>query len=97
MRITKLVTGDGYMGDDTIKAAIVAHIGSDAEDMAAAGLAIGETVYYNRLMCPLNETPGVVDYSLEISTDGSSWKRENIPISARQKAVTSADKVEVSK
>lgn len=97
VRITKLVTGDGYMGDDTIKAAIVAHIGSDAEDMAAAGLAIGETVYYNRLMCPLNETPGVVDYSLEISTDGSSWKRENIPISARQKAATSADKVEVSK
>lgn len=48
-------------------------------------------------MCPVNETPGVVDYSLEISTDGSSWKRENITISARQKAVTSVEKVEVSR
>lgn len=97
VRISKLVTGDGYMGDDTIKAAVLAFIGSEAEDIAASGLSIGETVYYNRLMCPVNETPGVVDYSLEISTDGSSWKRENITISARQKAVTSVEKVEVSR
>lgn len=97
VRISNLVTGDGYMGDDTIKAAILAYIGSEDADIAASGLSIGETVYYNRLMCPVNETQGVVDYSLEISTDGSDWKRENIIISARQKAVTSVEKVEVSR
>lgn len=93
VRISALVTDSDYLGDDTLREAIVSYIGSEGAPLAESGLAIGATVYYNRLMCPVNETAGVVDYSLEISTDGSAWQRANISISAVQKAVTSADKV----
>lgn len=44
-------------------------------------------------MCPINETQGVVDYILEISTDGAAWQKANIVLTALQKAVTSPDKV----
>lgn len=93
VRISGLVTDSGYLGDDTLRDAIISYIGSEGAPLTESGLAIGATVYYNRLMCPVNETAGVVDYALEISADGSVWQRANIPISAVQKAVTSADKV----
>lgn len=53
-------------------------------------------MYYNRLMCPVNDTQGVVDYTLEVSTDGSAWKKSNVVLSALQKAVTSKEKVIIS-
>lgn len=93
VQISDLVTSDAYAGDAALKAAIVEYIGSAAGDIAESGLAIGETVYYNRLMCPANNTPGVVDYTLKVSTDGKTWSKNNIAIDARKKAITGTDKV----
>ena len=93
VQISELVTSDAYSGDAALKAAIVEYIGSAAGDIAESGLAIGETVYYNRLMCPVNNTPGVVDYTLKVSTDGKTWSKNNIAIDARKKAITGTDKV----
>ena len=93
VQISDLVTSDAYAGDAALKAAIVEYIGSAAGDIAESGLAIGETVYYNRLMCPVNNTPGVVDYTLKVSTDGKTWSKNNITIDARKKAITGTDKV----
>ena len=93
MRVSSLVTGSAYAGDASLQAALVDYIGSAEGDIATSGLPIGEKVYYNRLMDPVNETTGVVDYTLEISSDGATWSKGNIEISARQKAVTSPDKV----
>lgn len=97
VRISSLVTDAAYPGDGTLKAAVVDYIGSEGTSLAASGLSIGETVYYNRLMCPINETQGVVDYILEISTDGAAWQKANIVLTALQKAVTSPDKVVISR
>lgn len=96
VRITGLVTSEAYKGDETIKEAIIGYIGSSESGMAASGLSIGETVYYNRLMCPVNNTAGVVDYTLELSVDGENWGKSNIAIDARAKAVTDAGKVVIA-
>lgn len=96
VRISGLVTNSDYMGDDTLRNAIISYIGNEGEPLTESGLAIGATVYYNRLMCPVNETQGVVDYTLEISLDGEVWQKSNIVLTALQKAVTSADRVVIS-
>lgn len=96
IRISDLVTDDSYLGDTSLQDALIAYIGAEGENLAASGLAIGESVYYNRLMCPVNDTQGVVDYTLEVSTDGSTWKKSNVVLSALQKAVTSKEKVIIS-
>ena len=44
-------------------------------------------------MSPVNNTPGVVDYTLKVSTDGKTWSKNNIAIDARKKAITGTDKV----
>ena len=41
----------------------------------------------------MNNTPGVVDYTLKVSTDGKTWSKSNIAIDARKKAITGTDKV----
>ena len=96
VNITNLVTDSTYGGDSTIKAALIAFIGDAAADVNASGLGIGEDVYYNRLMCPLNSVPGVVDYTLKIGTAAASVAASNITITGRQKAVTEASKVVIS-
>lgn len=96
VRIAGLVTSSDYLGDDTLRNAIISYIGNEGEPLTESGLAIGTTVYYNRLMCPVNETQGVVDYTLEISLDGEAWRKSNIVLTALQKAVTSADRVVIS-
>ena len=97
VRISSLVTDAAYPGDGALKAAVVDYIGSEGASLAASGLSIGQTLYYNRLMCPINETQGVVDYILEVSTDGAAWQKANIVLTALQKAVTSPDKVVISR
>ena len=41
------------------------------------------------------KVPGVVDFDLQISSNGSTFSRENITIAAREKAVTDESKVTV--
>lgn len=79
-------------GMKQIQEAIISYIGGNARD----GLSIGEDVIYNRIPCQILSIPGVVDFTLEISADGEIYGHGNIPIDRRQKAVTDADRVEVS-
>lgn len=96
VKITNLVTDATFGGNATIQAAVIAFIGDAAADVNASGLGIGEDVYYNRLMCPLNSVPGVVDYTLKIGTTSANVAAANITITGRQKAVTEASKVVIS-
>ncbi len=69
IKITGLVTDVTFGGADTIKAALIDFIGTSAGDITASGLGIGEDVYFNRLVCPVNEVRGVVDF---IIAEGSA-------------------------
>lgn len=69
-RISGLVTSGAYAGDVMLKAAIAEYIDGTVRDIVEGGLTIGETVYHSRLMCSVNDTPGVVGYMLEVNTDG---------------------------
>ena len=39
--------------------------------------------------------PGIVDFELQIGSDGENYSRESIKITAREKAVTDESKVDV--
>lgn len=95
VRVEHLATDDSKFpadGMDQVRDAIISYIGGDARD----GLSIGENVIYNRIPCRVLSVSGVIDFTLEISGDGYNYGHENIPIGTRQKAVTDAEKVEVS-
>ena len=91
LKVSGLVTTGGYEAE-AIRSALVDFIGDDVQS-SSNGLPIGEDVTYNRLMCPLNELSGIVDYVLEVSVDGETWYRSNIEIGPREKAVTTPEKV----
>lgn len=75
-----------------IEQAVIAYIGGDVK----GGLNIGIDVVYNRLFEPVFSVSGVIDFELSISSDGSTYSTENIPITSREKATTSEGKVSVS-
>jgi len=95
VKITDLVTDEDKFptnGKALIKAAIIDYIGSDAN----GGTTIGEDIYYNRLPAVIYTVPGVLDFELKISSDGSAYNYDNIEISSRQKAVTAESKVSIT-
>lgn len=96
LKISDLQINDDYAGDEAVKAALIQYIGTDEGDLTASGLGIGESVYYNRLLCPINAVPGIVDYSLSISSTGSLFGQRNITLTGRQKAVTDGEKIAIT-
>ena len=94
VKVTNLVTDSHFPldGIEQIKAALVAYIGSDT----SGGLNIGQPVICIALPTEVYKVSGVVDFDLEVSSDGDSFGWENIEIAARQKAVTDESKVTVS-
>ena len=79
-------------GKELIKAALVQHIGGDA----TSGLNIGEDVLFMALPGVILSVPGVVDFDLKISSDGSTYGENNITINTREKATTDESKVSVT-
>ncbi|WP_306568999.1 baseplate J/gp47 family protein [Faecalispora jeddahensis] len=94
LQITSLTTGDAFPSDGAaqIKQALIDYIGGDTE----GGLAIGADVLYMALPGVILSVPGVVDFDLQIGTDGTTYTRSNIVISIREKAVTDESKVSIS-
>lgn len=95
VKITDLVTDEDKFptnGNALIKAAIIDYIGSDAN----GGTTIGEDIYYNRLPAVIYTVPGVLDFELTISSNGSTYGYDNIEIGSRQKAVTEESKVSIT-
>lgn len=95
VNVTKLVTNDYFPSDgiQQIKKAVVAYIGNTNN----TGLNIGTDVICVTLPTEVLKVSGVVDFDLQISSDGKTFSRENISISSRQKAITDESVVNVSR
>lgn len=95
VNVTNLVTNDYFPSDgiQQIKKAVVAYIGNTNN----TGLNIGADVICVTLPTEVLKVSGVVDFDLQISSDGKTFSRENISISSRQKAITDESVVNVSR
>lgn len=71
-------------GVERIKGAIIRHIGVNTR----GGLNIGQDVINVTLPTVVLKVPGVVDFDLQLSSDGERFSWKNIEIAAREKAVT---------
>lgn len=78
-------------GIERIKQNLVDYIGSTTR----GGVSIGQDVICVTLPTEVLKVPGVVDFDLQISSNGIDFSRENITIAAREKAVTEESKVTV--
>lgn len=94
VKVTGLVTDQHFPlnGIEQIKKSLVAFIGGNTR----GGLNIGQDVICIALPTEVLKIPGVVDFDLQISSDGQTFGWDNITIAARQKAVTEESKVSVS-
>ena len=87
MRVSNLQVAAGYAASDVqarIQAALIAYV---------SALGVGVSVYYTRLIEQINQVGGVVDYTLAISGDGTTYGTSNVPVSSRQTASTDGNKV----
>lgn len=93
IKITGLQTASAFPldGIEKVKANLVDFIGSNTK----GGLAIGQDVICVALPTEVLKVPGVVDFDLQISSDGVTYGYDNITVAAREKAVTSESKVTV--
>src|SRR5690606_30128220 len=84
-------------GDARLKTTLIQYIGGeDADGTLWVGLNMGQDVVYSRLIALAYQVEGVTDVDIEVSTDGSTWTRQNIPISIEQVAQTSYALIEVT-
>lgn len=93
VRITELSTNGDFPldGIERIKRNIVSYIGADTR----GGLNIGQSVICVTLPTEVLKVPGVIDFKLQISRNGTSYSWDNIEIAAREKAVTRESMVDV--
>lgn len=80
-------------GPSQIKIALINYIGSE---LVAGELTIGEDLRYNRLPCRVLSVTGVIDFDLTISTDNSTYSKNNVDMTAIQKAITNEDIIFIS-
>lgn len=94
VRVTELSTNSDFPFDgiEQIKHNIISCIGADTK----GGLNIGQPVICIALPTEVLKVPGIVDFKLQISSDGKVYGWENIKIAAREKAVTDESKVIVT-
>lgn len=71
-------------GIERIKEAIIQHIGVNTR----GGLNIGQDVINVTMPTVVLKVPGVVDFDLQLSSDGEHFSWRNIEIAAREKAIT---------
>jgi len=85
VRVTGMVRGTDYGGDDAVKNALMDYIGNKV----SGGLGIGADVIYIRLPGIITAAvPGTEDFDILISPDGEEYSRENIAVGSREKAIT---------
>src|SRR5690606_24219213 len=84
-------------GDARLKTTLIQYVGGeDADGTLWVGLNMGQDVVYSRLTSLAYQVEGVTDVDIEVSTDGTTWARQNIPINLNQGAETSYARTEVS-
>ncbi len=93
VRITKLVTDSHFPLDglEQIKQNLVSYIGGNTQ----TGLNIGQPVICVALPTEVFRVPGVVDFTLQISSDGEHYSWNNVEIAAREKAVIEESMVDI--
>lgn len=93
VRITELSTNNNFPldGIEQIKRNIVSYIGADTR----GGLNIGQSVICVALPTEVLKVPGVIDFKLQISPNGTNYSWNNIEIDTREKAVTRESMVSV--
>lgn len=94
VKITNLETDGNFPtnGKARIADALTAYIGGDV----TGGLKIGADVLYMALPGVILSVPGVVDFDLVISGNGTTYSQDNIVIGVREKAVTDSGKVSIT-
>lgn len=86
IKVFNLVT-NGYFpldGKEQIKQTLTEYIGADTR----GGLGIGESVICVALPTEVFRVTGVVDFDLQISSDGETFSWDNVEITSREKAIT---------
>lgn len=79
-----------------IKDAIIHHIGGeDSSGTIFTGLKMGQSVIHAQLYFVVGQTNGIEDISITIGVSQDTLTAANIPVSSRQVAQTSLDKIEV--
>ncbi|MEG1562542.1 MAG: baseplate J/gp47 family protein [Bacteroides sp.] len=93
IKVYNLVTDKTFPldGVERIKQCLVAYVGANTR----GGLNIGQTVVCITLPTEVLKVLGVVDFDLQISSDGSNYSQNNIMIATREKAVTDESMVMV--
>jgi uncharacterized phage protein gp47/JayE len=76
-------------GMERIKYALSAYVGGTG----SGGLGIGEPVYYKHLPAVVYSVPGVINFELTMSNDGTTFNYQDVAVDLRQKAVCDMDKV----
>lgn len=94
IKVFNLVTNSYFPldGIEQIKQTLVDYIGADTR----GGLNIGESVICVALPTEVFRVVGVVDFDLQLSSDGEEYSWDNIKIAARQKATTDESMVSVT-
>lgn len=83
-------------GRQMVRTSIIKYIGGEDVDGAEyTGLTIDDDVIFSKVGAAIHQVPGVTDYTLEISSDGTNYVQQNISI-VRQVARTDFEKVIVT-
>lgn len=82
-------------GDDQIKEQVVKYIGGTYENGLHGGVGMSENVIVSRCESRMFVVDGVKDVRVELSTDGTAFKNENVLIAFPQVAETDTSKIEV--
>ncbi|APC65614.1 hypothetical protein AAV35_012640 [Salimicrobium jeotgali] len=84
-------------GHERVRTSIVKYIGgADQDGTVYDGTELNEDVKHSKIIAKTFAVDGVDDVEVGLSTNGEFFEEENIPITTRQVAVTSFDKVVIS-
>lgn len=83
-------------GETQIKDAVIHYIGgTDSESTEYAGLGMGESLIYTKLIAAIYEVDGIDDLTLELSTNGTDWVSTNITADTLEFISTDLEKITI--
>lgn len=91
-----LITNELFKPQDknAIKSAIIQYIGGeDADGTIYKGLGVGDSVVYTKVIGYCHVVNGIDDVTVELSTDGLNWTKENLIVGAMEIPKTDHSKI----
>lgn len=84
-------------GADLIRSAIIRYVGgTEADGSLWNGLSMGDDVTYARIVAAVMGVEGVLDATVELSTDGVAYSATNVPVGPQQVAQATPDRIGVT-